>query len=259
MQFIKLDLDILKNNDLNVTDKLIYSILCDRMDSSRKRPEFYDSDQQDYYAIYTIEEMSKLLGLSKTPVVNSYKRLSNLGYLTKIKLFNSATRLFLPKYEIPQSSTPKFHNQESNHINSNQTDTTRDTKDTREVNVLTQSLINKLGLSERSANMFKSLSFNSYDTLHYYVSILLKAKNSVYKAHMNVKGITLGTRFETNTELNYKLPKTIQQIIVSANRKAKNKGGYIYKAFYAFFEEQVDSYLQSKRKKTSSPIIESLV
>lgn len=261
MQFIKLDLDILKNNDLTCTDKLIYSILCDRMDSSRKRQSFYDKERNDYYVIYTIDEMKDLLGISKTTVVNSYKRLSNLGYLTKVKLFSSATRLFLPKYSILENDTPEFQKVESNHTNTKHTNKhkTHKTPNNDYFDVIAKSLIEKGGLSEHAVNMLKVYSFNDPKLLYNYASMIFKAKKRVSNEHKDVKDIISGTTLETNSELNYRLPKAIKQIIVTANHKAKNKNGYIYSALHNFFEECVDSYLQSKRKKTSNPIIESLV
>lgn len=261
MQFIKLDTEILGCNDLTCTDKLIYSILCDRMDSSRKRQSFYDKERNDYYVIYTIDEMKDLLGISKTTVVNSYKRLSNLGYLTKVKLFSSATRLFLPKYSIPENDTPEFQKVESNHTNTKHTNKhkTHKTPSHDYFDAIAKSLIEKGGLSEHAVNMLKAYSFNNAKTLYNYASMIYKAKKRVVNEHKQVKGIISSTTLENNTELNSKLPSVIKQIIVLANHKAKNKNGYIYTALHNFFEEQVDSYLQSKRKKTSSPITEPLV
>lgn len=88
-QFTKLYNDILTDKELNATDKLVYSVLLDRLQSSKKRAQFFDNDTNDYFVIYTVAEIAEFLNLSKTTAVNSYKRLTNLGYIVKKHVFNA--------------------------------------------------------------------------------------------------------------------------------------------------------------------------
>lgn len=273
MQFAKLDYEILSNEELELKDKVIYSVLCDRMQSSVKRDYFYDEEIKAYYVIYTIEELSKVVKLAKGTVVDACKHLVELGYIVKKRQFSSATKIFLPKFNseeyvkentddntIPKIETSEVQYSESNH-NTKHTNKhkTHKTPDNDYFDAISNSLIEKGGLSEHAVNMLKVYSFNDPKLLYNYASMIFKAKKRVSNEHKDVKDIISGTTLETNPELNSKLPKAIKQIIVTANHKAKNKNGYIYSALHNFFEECVDSYLQSKRKKTSNPIIESLV
>lgn len=276
MQFAKLDYEILSNEELELKDKVIYSVLCDRMQSSVKRDYFYDEEIKAYYVIYTIEELSKVVKLAKGTVVDACKHLVELGYIVKKRQFSSATKIFLPKFNseeyvkentddntIPKIETSEVQDSKSNHntkhTNKHKTHKTHKTPNNDYFDVIAKSLIEKGGLSEHAVNMLKVYSFNNAKTLYNYASMIYKAKKRVVNEHKQVKGIISSATLENNTELNSKLPKAIKQIIVTANHKAKNKNGYIYSALHNFFEECVDSYLQSKRKKTSNPIIEPLV
>lgn len=257
MQFIKLDKKILENNELTVTDKLIYSILCDRMDSSRKRNSFYDKKHGNFFVIYTIDEMKDLLGLSKTPVVNSYKRLENLGLIKKLKSFNSATHIFLPNYVSPENGTSEVHNVESNHTDTKHTDITKDTKDTVDddrFNNLKQSLKEVGGFDDKTIGILSTYSFGSYDKLYELVGTIYKAKYAVLTKNKGVSGIKLALALDYSDYFK-DMHKTAKYVILHA-KSAKNYHGYIFAAFKQYFENAVNYYIaQNTENRVNIPLL----
>ncbi|TPR14254.1 replication initiator protein A [Apilactobacillus timberlakei] len=118
-QFIKFDIELRKDDRLNNDARLAYAYLYDRMHSSIKRHEFFDSKMNNYYVIYTVEEMIKDLGVSRNTVINVYKKLAVYGYIIKKKIFNGATRFFLPHFhdDNSHSKPAKVANDNSNQTN----------------------------------------------------------------------------------------------------------------------------------------------
>jgi hypothetical protein len=95
-----MDVDIIRNKYLSVNDKFIYSVLCDRMMSLVQSKQVDDKKDDSYYIIYTVDEMAKVVHLSCNDVRKSYEHLALLGFLVKKRVFNSATKLFLPKFDV---------------------------------------------------------------------------------------------------------------------------------------------------------------
>ncbi|TPR12411.1 hypothetical protein [Apilactobacillus timberlakei] len=86
----------LQFKDLKLIDKMIYSVLEDRMKSSIKRMNFYDIDRCDYYVVYEQDKMADFLGVHPNTVFNSLKKLNNLGYIDRVEQQYSADKIFMP-------------------------------------------------------------------------------------------------------------------------------------------------------------------
>ncbi|MEJ6349028.1 replication initiator protein A [Holzapfeliella sp. He02] len=280
-QFIQLNKSVLKNKELNSNDKLALSLLTDRMKSSVKRDNFFDKKQDDFYVIYTIDEMMEDLNLSKGTTVNIFKKLEKLGYIKKARCFNGATKIFLTEEETTVSSKiepPKVQKLESNHTNSNHTNYTNDTNDTWDVlediienkvkaephteevvekpkeevseimkkdavEVLGQSLTES-GLPEPLVATLKTYAFNDSDKLYNYAGIIFKAKSVAKKnAERLIGPADAAFRFELNNFMTNKLTSDIKKIIITSQRVAKNKAAYIMRSLINLFEEQANAYL----------------
>lgn len=244
-QFTKLYNDILTDKELNATDKLVYSVLLDRLQSSKKRAQFFDNDTNDYFVIYTVAEIAEFLNLSKTTAVNSYKRLTNLGYIVKKHVFNGATKLFLPTNKQPEQTdemqeidTPKCQKVVSNQTNLNHTNITNETKETQnhDFENLKNSLIAVGGFDIHTVNTMAALCFGNTEELKTIVGTIYKAKNVVMKAN---KGYNKAKAVLTLESGHYTdLKNVTKNILIHANH-SKNKHGYIFAAFKKHFENVV--------------------
>lgn len=267
-QFIKINKDILSSSNLNANDKLIYSLLMDRLESSKQRTQFYDKEMKDYFVIYTIAELAEFLSVSPTTVVKSYKKLVSLGLLIKKTVFNGATKLFLPDHVIEETEVaketnnddvitetgmPKLQKMSSNHTNLNQTDSTGETEDTKNVEFeILKNSINEIGgFDLRTTNIIASLSFNNYEEMHNIVGTIYKAKRNVLNKHKSFKQAKSALTLESD---NFKdLAEITKNILIHANH-SKNKHGYIYKAFYNHFQHIIQ--LAKLNDKPEIPIFE---
>ncbi|CAI2677018.1 hypothetical protein AKUH4B116J_PPKS00440 (plasmid) [Apilactobacillus kunkeei] len=111
-----------------------------------------------------------------------------------------------------------------------------------ELDGIAQSLTNKAGFSLRLVSQLKALSFNKPDILYDYGKLILKAKRMALRFSV-AKNSNL-RRFETNPLLNEYLENHTEPIIRNANRKAKNRYGYMIESFKNLFEEAIDNYSQ---------------
>lgn len=255
-QFIQLDMSVITDDKLSLKEAVMYSLICDRMKSSRRRANFYDLDKNDYYVIYPIAEMAKILKISKPTAVKCLKNLERLGYIIKKKVFNKATRIFTPAFgqEIQDSEqeqngqqddqskktlTTKVKKFKSNHNDFNHTNFTNNTEDTIksvseiEYQQLKSSIIEVGGFSKHCASIIFALSYGNIDDVREVVGTIYKAKSTVINANKDygdAKNILL-LESDYNSNLGYYLTS----ILVKANR-AKNKLGYIYTAFKNHFE-----------------------
>lgn len=258
-QFTKLYTTLKDDKNLNNDDRVCYSYLADRMQSSIQRSDFFDKVTQDYYVIYTIEEMINDLGVGKNTVIKCYQKLEKLGYLIKKRMFNGATKLFLPQFiheeetasnsQSLDSKPAKVYKLNSNQTDINQTKYTSETNDTQntdkykdEINILADSLIEKGGLSTSLVSTLSAYSNNRAD-LYNYAGLIYKAKNKVaQRAIKSTNGIS-ATRFETNNLLNQTLTDKIKTIIINAEHKAKNVNGYIMQSLISMFEEKTNEFM----------------
>lgn len=255
MQFTKIYKTLKDDKNLNNDDRVCYSYLADRMQSSIQRNNFFDKVTQDYYVIYTIEEMINDLDVGKNTVIKCYKKLEKLGYLIKKRMFNGATKLFLPQlvneepetthnYQSLDSKPAKVYISNSNQTNLNQNKYTNNTNDTEktELKILAQSLIEKGGLSEKIVSTLSTYSKDRAD-LYNYAGLIYKAKNKVAQRAIKATNGYNATRLETNNLLNETLADKIQGIIISAEQKAKNKSGYIMRSLINIFEYKANEFM----------------
>lgn len=96
VQYTNINLQLL-DKGLNLQEAVVYSILNDRMKSSRRRlTQFFDKKRNDFYVIFTQTEMADLIHKSERTVNSVYAALENKGFITKAKQFDKADKIFLP-------------------------------------------------------------------------------------------------------------------------------------------------------------------
>lgn len=279
MQFFKVKESNLNSDLKGGNEILIYSLLEDRMQASTKNKDFFSKKFNDYYVIYTRDELAMKLGVNVSTITEVFKRLVKKGYLVMKHQFNGATKLFLPKFE--NETSPEANNDNvkreiqrpeigkpnsSRTLNSNKQ--TKDTRDTcsetnskivaitqkekqaakqkklneLEINALSNSLETKAGFSKRTVNMLKALSFNDPKKLYQLSGMVFKAKNVVKKQAKNVINSQLALSFEINNHYE-NMAVDIQRIVMTANRsKRSNVEGYIFSSLVNYFQEAVNDY-----------------
>ncbi|PAK99540.1 replication initiator protein A [Lentilactobacillus parakefiri] len=279
-QFFKVKESNLNSDLKGGNEILIYSLLEDRMQASTKNKDFFSKKFNDYYVIYTRDELAMKLGVNVSTITEVFKRLEKKGYLVMKHQFNGATKLFLPKFENETSPEANHDNvkreiqrpeigkpNSSRTLNSNNKQT-KDTRDTcsetnskivaitqkekqvakqkklneLEINALSNSLETKAGFSKRTVNMLKALSFNDPKKLYQLSSLVFKSKNVVKKQSRNVMNSQLALSFEINDRYE-NMAVDIQRIVMTANRrKRRNVEGYIFSSLINYFQEAVNDY-----------------
>ncbi|TPR13217.1 replication initiator protein A [Apilactobacillus timberlakei] len=264
-QFIKFDIELRNDDRLNNDERLAYAYLYDRMHSSIKRREFFDQKVNAYYVIYTVEEMIKDLGVSRNTVINVYKKLTACGYIIKKKVFNGATRFFLPHfYDDSSNSIPaKVSNDNSNQTNFKQnTAKTAVTAGVDKTNIQHQNKTVKIsefdlmqnvvdGLKAKAAfepdliNTLVKYSENAR-CLYQYAQLIFKTKKAslnrlIKQGYCKAKQ---ALQFETNYYMQNDLVKVMRNLIIQTrtNHKIHNKAAYIAKSLYKFFDDTVKNY-----------------
>ena len=277
MQFFKVKESNLNSDLKGGNEILIYSLLEDRMQASTKNKDFFSQKFNDYYVIYTRDELAMKLGVNVSTITEVFKRLVNKGYLVMKHQFNGATKLFLPKFENETSQEANHDNvkreiqrpeigkpNSSRTLNSNNKQT-YNTKDTYseinskkivavtqkekheklnelEMNALSSSLETKAGFNKRTVNMLKALSFNDPKKLYQLSGMVFKAKNVVKRQARNVMNSQLALSFENNNRYE-NMAVDIQRIVMTANRsKRSNVEGYIFSSLVNYFQEAVNDY-----------------
>lgn len=280
MQFFKVKESNLNSDLKGGNEILIYSLLEDRMQASTKNKDFFSKKFNDYYVIYTRDELAMKLGVNVSTITEVFKRLVKKGYLVMKYQFNGATKLFLPKFknetspeanndnvkrEIQRPEIGKPNSSRTLNSNNKHTDNTRDTcsetnskiiaitqKEKQaakqkklnelEINALSSSLETKAGFSKRTVNMLKALSFNDPKKLYQLSGMVFKAKNVVKKQAKNVINSQLALSFEINDRYE-NMAVDIQRIVMTANRsKRSNVEGYIFSSLVNYFQEAVNDY-----------------
>lgn len=271
-QFQKMPSSITYNKELSSNEKITYMILLDRLQSSKKRKNFFDKKENDYFVIFTIEELSEKLGFSKTTAVGCYKKLEKLGYINKKRTFNGATKIFIPNIiegsinesketkeslNVQKNETPKLKKLEYNHTNLNQTNNTNNTINKLKLDELKISLKNIGGFSERSVQILSTLTFNDYSYLYKVVGTIYKAKKHTLNEYNNSPDIKLALTIDSKTN-NYfdDMHIDIKRILIKAGRIHYNMG-YIYTSFKNYFKDAVNYYMSSVegKKYPDIPII----
>ncbi|UQS84790.1 replication initiator protein A [Apilactobacillus apisilvae] len=261
-QFIKFDIDLRNDDRLNNDTRLAYAYLYDRMQSSIKRREFFDKKVNAYYVIYTVEEMIKDLGVGRNTVINVYKKLAKLGYVIKKKVFNGATRFFLPHFHDDSADSKPTQVDSSNSNQTNSKQITSKTAVTAEANIhhqnkpvnisefdLMQNVVD--GLKAKAAfepdliNTLVKYSENAH-CLYQYAQLIFKTKKASLKRAIKhgYSEARKALHFETNCYMQSNLVKTMRNLIIQTrtNHKIHNKSAYIAQALYKFFDDVVLDY-----------------
>lgn len=278
MQFFKVKESNLNSDLKGGNEILIYSLLEDRMQASTKNKDFFSKKFNDYYVIYTRDELAMKLGVNVSTITEVFKRLVKKGYLVMKHQFNGATKLFLPKFENETSSEANHDNvkreiqrpeigkpNSSRTLNSNK-QTTYNTNDTcsrtnspkdsnitqkpdqnkvikqAELDVIANSLVTKVHLPKQAVNIMKTFSFGDPKKLYSYAGLLFKAKSAVSKQAKSIQNAQEALSFELNTDYQETLDTDLKRIIVSANKKTNQPDGYMMTSLIDMFQNKVNDY-----------------
>lgn len=283
-QYTNIDLSLISKDGLDYKEALVFSILSDRMKSSRIRPAFYDKKMQDSFIIFTIAEMASVLKISKRTVGKIYASLCDKGFMKKKKVFNSADHLFLINdkndksgkgeniskenklhYSSAKVSRPVWKLLQPNHLNliTKSKTNTNNTSNTRNIsqnekcsldkpmmNAVKSSLINIAKIPERSVNFLESMSFGSYERLHEFGSLIFKAKKKCEREATKSIGSQgyEALRFENNQYLCDGLYSTLERSIPRVLKTgSKTWSAYIFTSLYNFFGEAANEWLSAQK------------
>ena len=259
-QFRKYYVD-LKNKGLSLSEKAYMTAIYDRMESSTQRKTFYDEQEQDYYVIYTIDEMASELEIGATTVKRVMKSLVNKGWIWLKKTRGNVNCIFIcDDYKVSKSSTqasqqtnsdslesPKWSSNYKNKQTKNKLDTYKSqdvqlaehqtisensiATQTVALNGLEYTLQHKLCLPSMAINALFDVSSSNVDTIKSNLATILKAKRiAVKKANKELY-------FENSTEIQCTLADRIRYIFMQAQNKAKKPKQYILQAFVNYFYE----------------------
>ena len=259
-QFRKYYVD-LKGKGLNLSEKAYMTAIYDRMESSTQRKTFYDEQEQDYYVIYTIDEMASELEIGTTTVKRVMKSLVNKGWIRLKKTRGNVNCIFIcDNFKVSKSSTktsqqtnsdslesPKWSSNHKNKQTKNKLDTYK-SQDvqlaeylaTNESSIATQAvalnglkytLQHKLCLSSLAINALFDVSSSNVDTIKSNLATILKAKRiAVKKANKELY-------FENSADIQGTLADRIRYIFMQAQSNAKKPKQYILQAFVNYFYE----------------------
>lgn len=259
-QFRKYYVD-LKGKGLNLSEKAYMTAIYDRMESSTQRKTFYDEQEQDYYVIYTIDEMASELEIGTTTVKRVIKSLVNKGWIWLKKTRGNVNCIFIcDDYKVSKSSTKanqqtnldflEGSKQSTNYKNKqtkNKLDTCKSqtaqlvecqtanknsiTTQAVELNGLEYTLQHKLCLPSAAINALFDVSSSNIDKIKSNLATILKAKR------IAVKKTNKELYFENSAEIQGTLAERIRYIFMQAESKAKKPKQYILQAFVNYFYE----------------------
>lgn len=259
-QFRKYYVD-LKGKGLSLSEKAYMTAIYDRMESSTQRKTFYDEQEQDYYVIYTIDEMASELEIGTTTVKRVMKSLVNKGWIWLKKTRGNVNCIFIcDAYKVSKSSTKanqqtnldflEGSKQSTNYKNKqtkNKLDTCKSqnsqltkfqtanensiTTQTVALNGLEYTLQHKLCLPSVAINALFDVSNSNIDKIKSNLATILKAKR------IAVKKTNKELYFENSTEVQGTLAERIRYIFMQAQSKAKKPKQYILQAFVNYFYE----------------------
>ncbi|WP_353485810.1 replication initiator protein A [Apilactobacillus xinyiensis] len=251
-QFVQLNVNILKNKDLNSDEKITLSLILDRMKSSMQRRSFYDSQKQAYYVVYPVKELMDILNVGKNTVVKILKKLEYLSLIVKKRSFNRATRIFiapaLMETEIVDTSASldnkpaesqkvNFNQKINQNLHSNTVNTGNDVQTTPVVDRLQQwakATKQKVGLTFTSIQAIQKFCKNNVEKCKQVVRLILNARNSVAKANRLVKQPV--AQFESNQNIINGLAQQLDHIFSYAVKLPQsNYAGYVTNALKAYF------------------------
>lgn len=259
-QFRKYYVD-LKGKGLSLSEKAYMTAIYDRMESSTQRKTFYDEQEQDYYVIYTIDEMASELEIGVTTVKRVMKSLVNKGWIWLKKTRGNVNCIFIcDDYKVSKSSTKTSQQTNSDSLESSKWSLNYKNKQTKnkldtcksqtaqlvecqtadensittqavKLNGLEYTLQHKLCLPSAAINALFDVSSSNIDAIKSNLATILKAKRiAVKKANKELY-------FEKSAEIQGTLADRIRYIFMQAQSKAKKPKQYILQAFVNYFYE----------------------
>lgn len=129
-RFLKVPKDLILNDyyrdNLSSTSKLVYGLLLDRMELSRKNE--WVNDDNEIYLLYTKQDLAEDLSVSERTVYNSFNELEDLGLIKQERQgLNKPNKIFIAKTnaDAKESSQPDMKRpsgQDVNDMQSSETD-----------------------------------------------------------------------------------------------------------------------------------------
>ncbi|MEJ6400921.1 hypothetical protein [Nicoliella lavandulae] len=252
MQFIMVDIDLIKNKNISNDEIIAYSLLCDRMKSSRTSQNFFDVKMSDYYVIYTLEEMAESLKVSIRKVSQIFAGLVKKGFLTKKKQFSRADKLFLPKMKSAnqqnlqskpaESASPKMQNMQPNQSQVNQknqseidTVNTKQLKKSKIIEKWKNAVSGKLKLNQLVIDQILKFTNQDVKKAHRLIGIIINAKTNVAKNNGLLNSPI--SRFESNVNLGAKLATKLNHVFSYIPAKLEAQAKYLTCAMKKFFLE----------------------
>lgn len=91
---------------LNPTEVCILTNIYNRYQLSCTHSNFFDNQENDYYVIYTYDELAKDLNISISTVKREFKKLVKLNWLSIKRAFNRVNLIFIPQCKKPETCKP---------------------------------------------------------------------------------------------------------------------------------------------------------
>lgn len=277
-QFFKFYTDLTTEKSLTPTQMVLLTFIFNRMESSKQRFSFYDQSQNDYFVIFTNDELADLMHISASSVKRLIDKSIKDGFLTTKLLHNRARLIFMTAKskqlagmnETTQPGqiepvTKSLHNSTTsaapiqfdqapgqieplirlniNYNNTSVTTVTNKTKKSKEkvIQVTANTITNNL------LNTLKQ-TVNLSDNI---MNIIQKHFNSAAQIY-SIMGLLFKAKAKASAQLNEKLrfedhdvtaliENNLYNILLHAknNKKIKNQNAYIYKALLKMF---INSY-----------------
>lgn len=86
---------IMNDDRLKLSTRVVLSMLVDRMKSSVKSEDFFDNVENEYYVIYTYNELANQLHISRNTVGNCISELRKFNIIKTKAQMNSALKIFI--------------------------------------------------------------------------------------------------------------------------------------------------------------------
>lgn len=240
----------------------ILTAIFDRMESSRKRTNFYSDTHNDYFVIYTYEELASELNLSKNTVANIIKKCVEQGYLMIELMHSRINKIFMTAKSKELAGIEDLDNNQgtkncdlgtkncdlirlNKQTNTDITNITAKTNkpkkeihNQQQINALMNTLLNHVKLPKRTVSYLKELAFNDPELMYHYAGLLLKAKHCVKVAANKFSNNNPNWFvFEDNEVLSEWLNNNVYGILIKANKYGHNRDRYIMGAFINMFKE----------------------
>lgn len=276
-QFFKFYANLTNEPNLTPAQMVLLTFIFNRMESSKQRFSFYDQFQNDYFVIFTNDELADLMHISVSSVKRLIDKSIKDGFLTTKLLHNRARLIFMTSKSKQlagmnettqpaqiESVTKPLHNniintapaqsdpapaqiepliKLNNYTNTSITSVTNKIKKSKEKavqvadNTITNNLLNTLKQTVNLSDNIMNIIQKHFNSAAQIYSIM----GLLFKAKAKASAqLNENLRFEDNdvTEL---IENNLYNILLHAknSKKIRNQNAYIYKALLKMF---IDSY-----------------